>query len=203
MKEYNNISDEELIALYRESGKSDIMDYLLNKYKQLVRKRANSLYLIGGDNEDLVQEGMIGLYKAIRDYDASREASFYTFAALCINRQTAKAIEAANRGKNQPLNESISLDAESGSEGSVIYENLLMQMASPETIYIDQESEAHLRASISAKLSSYERKVLSLYLEGYTYVQIADELSKSAKSVDNAIQRIKGKVERQTWITNI
>ena len=196
MKDYKNFSDEELITLYRENNESDIMDYLLNKYKQLVRKRANSLYLIGGDNEDLVQEGMIGLYKAIRDYDISREASFYTFASLCINRQTAKAIETANRGKNQPLNESISLDTESASEDSVIYGNLLMQMASPETIYIDQESADHLRQEIASRLSAYERKVLSLYLDGYTYIQIADALDKPAKSVDNAIQRIKAKVAR-------
>ncbi len=188
---YENVSDEELILRYR-SGELPVADYLLNKYKPAVRMRARELYLAGGDREDLLQEGMFGLFKAIRDYDPSREASFATYARLLIDRQMYTAIQASQRQKHQPLNNSVSItELENGSG-----EANLGVADSTESIVIDLENTALLRRQIDAALSPLERNVLVLYLEGMDYLQIAQRLDRKPKSIDNALQRIRAKVEK-------
>ncbi len=192
MADYSVYGDNELIRMLR-SGDEDIMDYLLEKYKLLVRKKANAMYLMGGDTDDLIQEGMIGLYKAIRDYDETKEASFATFAQICISRQIINAVEAAARKKNAPLNNFLSLDARGESPAAEL-ENMTAGMSDPEAVYIDMENVASLEAKMEKALSKYEKKVIGLYLSGYTYTQIAKLLEREPKSVDNAIQRIKNKL---------
>ena len=139
-EEYEKETDEQLICLLR-AGETGVMDYILDKYKPLVRKKANALFLIGGDTDDLIQEGMIGLFKAIRDYEGEREVSFFHFAELCISRQMYSAVEASNRKKHAPLNTYVSLYTESGEEGKTL-ENLIAAGTSdnPEQLMIDQEN---------------------------------------------------------------
>ncbi|MDD6217571.1 MAG: sigma-70 family RNA polymerase sigma factor [Roseburia sp.] len=195
MESYQELSDEQLIRKLRE-GDSKIMDFILDKYKPLVRKKSNAMYLIGGDTDDLIQEGMIGLFKAIRDYDESKEASFYHFAELCINRQIYSAIEASNRKKHAPLNSYISFYSESNEDG-VAVEDLLGAdfLSNPEEVVIAQESQEILLQKLRAKLSKFEQNVLDDYLSGMNYQQIAEKMGKSPKAIDNALQRIKGKMK--------
>ena len=185
---YSRLTDEELLRLYRE-GEQEIADYLLEKYKSLVRQKARKLFLIGGEPEDLIQEGMIGLYKAVRDYRDGRETGFRTFAGLCIDRQLYTAIQTSNRQKNLALNTSVSLDQKEEKELEGVSEAL-----SPENILIDQENRERLEKIIEQKLSRLEKKVLELYLQGEGYQEISRILGKSPKSVDNAIQRIRHKI---------
>ncbi|MDD3339479.1 MAG: sigma-70 family RNA polymerase sigma factor [Lachnospiraceae bacterium] len=188
MEQYEQYSDEELICMLR-SGQQEIADYLVNKYKSMVRTKARAMYLMGGDTDDLIQEGMIGLYKAIRDYRDDRDASFLTFARLCIERQLYSAIQVSNRQKHMPLNSYISL---SGEEWEV--ELKQMWEESPESIIIDKENTDDVIKRIHDALSPFENVVLDMYLKGYDYVQIAELLDKSSKSIDNALQRIRSKV---------
>ena len=195
MESYQELSDEQLIRKLRE-GDSKIMDFILDKYKPLVRKKSNAMYLIGGDTDDLIQEGMIGLFKAIRDYDENKEASFYHFAELCINRQIYSAIEASNRKKHAPLNSYISFYSDSNEDG-VAVEDLLGAdfLSNPEEVVIAQESQENLLQKLRAKLSKFEQNVLDDYLSGMNYQQIAEKMGKSPKAIDNALQRIKGKMK--------
>lgn len=195
MESYQELSDEQLIRKLRE-GDSKIMDFILDKYKPLVRKKSNAMYLIGGDTDDLIQEGMIGLFKAIRDYDENKEASFYHFAELCINRQIYSAIEASNRKKHAPLNSYISFYSDSNEDG-VAVEDLLGAdfLSNPEEVVIAQESQEILLQKLRAKLSKFEQNVLDDYLSGMNYQQIAEKMGKSPKAIDNALQRIKGKMK--------
>lgn len=195
MEPYQELSDEQLIRKLRE-GDSKIMDFILDKYKPLVRKKSNAMYLIGGDTDDLIQEGMIGLFKAIRDYDENKEASFYHFAELCINRQIYSAIEASNRKKHAPLNSYISFYSDSNEDG-VAVEDLLGAdfLSNPEEVVIAQESQEILLQKLRAKLSKFEQNVLDDYLSGMNYQQIAEKMGKSPKAIDNALQRIKGKMK--------
>jgi RNA polymerase sporulation-specific sigma factor len=198
---YDGKTDEELIDRLR-CGENEITDYIMEKYKNLVRKNAKSMYILGADNDDLIQEGMIGLFKAIRDYDSGRDASFYTFADLCISRQIYKAVQASNREKHTPLNTYISLysnAADEGNDGAPIeLVNLLESEVenNPEQLMIDQENVAHLEAIIDKELSSFEKQVLDLYLTGMSYSQIAKVLSRDDKSTDNALQRLKAKLKK-------
>lgn len=181
-------SDEELIRAYRAGGR-DAADQLLTRYKPLVLKLSRARFIVGGDRDDLIQEGMIGLYKAVRDYDSEKaqSASFSTFAALCIDRQMLRAIEASQREKNRPLNTSLLLADEE-------WEHVIRQMAdSPETIVIDQEMNDEKFRALWDLLSPMEKKVLSLYVSGMDYREIAGALGKPPKSIDNAIQRIRKK----------
>lgn len=191
---YENLSDEELLEKYRQ-GTPQIMEYLLEKYKNLVRKKANALFLLGGDTDDLIQEGMIGLFKAIRDYDMNKGGNFFGFAELCMNRQMYSAVEAAARKKHGPLNSYISLSEKEGSEQESILWNAQRENTSesPEDMLIDQENFEHLLASLQVSLSSLEKTVLDAHLSGMNYRQIAQKLGKSEKSIDNALQRIKTK----------
>ncbi len=196
--EFQQFSDEELIQQYR-NGTESAIDVIFERYKNLVRKKARMLYLAGGDNDDLIQEGMIGLYKAVRDFDSSKQASFATFAELCINRHLMSAVTASNRKKNAPLNSYVSFDTPANSEAgddTTLVELLQSNAQNPEALIIDQEHTAILQERIAGVLSAYENKVLDMYLEGKNYIQIAQELDKEPKSVDNALQRIRSKVEK-------
>ena len=188
MGKFDNISDEELIARLRD-GETIIEDYLMEKYKGRVRQKARAMFLIGGDTDDLIQEGMIGLFKAVRDFQPGREATFATFARMCIDRQIYSAIQNSNRQKHLPLNSYVSLNQED--ESSPIWE---LSVENPEEIIIDQETTRDLQQKISDYLSPMENKVLDLYLKGEGYVEIGRILGKSPKSIDNALQRIRAKI---------
>ncbi len=198
---YGQCSDEELILRLRD-GEENITDYIMDKYKNLVKSKAKSMYILGADSDDLIQEGMIGLFKAVRDYDSGRDASFFTFADLCISRQMYTAVQASRRMKHAPLNSYISLyghvasGSEQGEEAQLL--NLLSSKAelSPEEMMIDKENVKSLEQTIERELSTFEKQVLDLYLTGMSYVQIAKVLGRDGKSADNALQRIKGKLKR-------
>ncbi len=194
---YDQMADEKLIDLIR-SGKSEISDYLIEKYKGLVKSKARVLFLLDGDNDDLVQEGMIGIFKAIRDYDDTKDASFKTFVNICIDRQMYDAIRKSNRKSNSPLNSYIPFSYNnnwSDEEGTVdIDKNYIGKSNNPEDIFIEREYRDSLFKRINEKLSSFEREVLRLYIEGLNYTEIAEAMEKTPKSIDNALQRIKAKV---------
>lgn len=193
--EYEKHTDEELIEQLRK-GQTDITDYIMDKYKYLVRKRANAMFLIGGDTDDLIQEGMIGLFKAIRDYNKEKDASFYHFADICIARQIYSAVEASQRKKHQPLNGYISLNSEAGTEGSDSFLDLLesFENGNPEQLLIDRENVTAIRKKAKEALSKMEWNVLEYHLQGLNYRQIAECMGKEPKSIDNALQRIRGKL---------
>lgn len=191
MQNYNDYTDEELIEMYRTCHENTaISDYLIEKYKNLVRKKARAMYLIGAETEDLIQEGMIGLFKAIRDYQPERGSSFLSFANLCIDRQMYHAVEASNRQKHQPLNAYVSLSMENGEDG--ILSELVASSA--EAIVLDRENAQIMQEKIKKCLSPLENQVLASYLKGNDYIKIAQQLGRSPKSVDNALQRIRAKV---------
>ncbi|MCR5267333.1 MAG: RNA polymerase sporulation sigma factor SigH [Lachnospiraceae bacterium] len=194
---YQNYSDEELVAFVHD-GNNGVIDYLMEKYKNLVRSQARMMYMQGADKDDLIQEGMIGLFKAIRDYDSGRDAAFKTFATLCISRQITTAVENAKRKKHTPLNSYVSLDASDDEGDSLRYETLLsLAYSSPEENVIDRERVNALNEAIRQALSPLEREVFALLLGGMNYVEIAKALKREEKSVDNAIQRIKKKIKTQ------
>ena len=185
---YDGYKDEELLRMMR-NGKSEVADYLVDKYKYLVRQKARALYLAGGDQEDLIQEGMLGLFKAIQGYQEDREASFATFAALCIVRQPYTANAMSKRQKHQPLNSFVSL-----SEPVSEQELRLIDEETPEEILINRENLDRIHEKIRKILSPFEYEVLQLYLKGYGYQQIARQMQKPPKAIDNALQRIRSKV---------
>ena len=194
MENYQNLRDEELIEQLR-GGDDKIMEFILDKYKPLVRKKANAMYLIGGDTDDLIQEGMIGLFKAIRDYNKEKESSFYHFAELCISRQIYTVVEASNRKKHAPLNSYVSLYSGTNEDGVVLADSLTTSaMENPEQMMIDQENLVLFMEHLKDRLSKMEGQVLDFYLAGLNYQQIAEEMGKSPKAIDNALQRIKAKV---------
>lgn len=202
-KSYEHYSDEELIVQLRD-GEKEVMDYIVDKYKNLVRSKAKSMYILGADREDLIQEGMIGLFKAVRDYDSGRDASFFTFADLCVSRQMYTAVQAAGRQKHAPLNSYISLyagasekDGEGGSgEWELINSIISKSERSPEDLMIDKENLEILEKAIDKELSGFEKQVLDLYLTGMSYTQIAKVLGRDDKSTDNALQRMKAKLKK-------
>lgn len=193
MKNYEEYTDEELVDRLHQ-GENEIMDYILEKYKPLVRKQTNALFLIGGENEDLIQEGMIGLFKAIRDYDDTKEATFFYFAQLCIKRQLASALEASNRKKHIPLNNYVSFSSDENDNGTALEATISQGVESPEQMVLEHEKVIEFKEQIRAKLSKMEKEVLNLYLEGYNYTQIAKIMEKTPKSIDNALQRIRQKI---------
>ncbi|MBD8941303.1 MAG: RNA polymerase sporulation sigma factor SigH [Clostridiales bacterium] len=195
--DYSVMTDEKLIELSRD-GKDEVMDYLLDKYKGLVRRKARTMFLVGGDTDDLIQEGMIGLYKAVRDYDVRKEASFLTFANLCIDRQIYSAINASNRKKHSPLNSYISFPLLNFLNDNVTNELYMdkqnVNHRNPEDLYIDRENALHIEHMLEKELSAFEYEVLKMYIDGADYIEIAERMDKKPKSIDNAIQRIKKKV---------
>lgn len=202
-RDLEELSENEII-LIAQNRNDEAMTYLMEKYKGLVRQKVRTLFLIGGDKDDLVQEGMIGLYKAICDYSPEKEASFRTFADLCISRQVYTAIKTSNRMKNQPLNSYISIyspaysDENALADGDfIIDQEIRTSQLNPEEIIIDRENASRIEKNLFAYLSKMETKVLELYLEGMTYQEIASYMDKSPKSIDNALQRIKSKLQKQ------
>ena len=194
---YEKYSDETLISILRQENRTEIMDYLMDKYKDLVKKKAKVLFLIGGDTDDLLQEGMIGLFKAIRDYNEKKDSSFFQVAGFCILRQMYTAMEASNRKKHAPLNSYISLSAEHGTESGENLPGVLEALsgANPEQIVIDREELEQMREKIDELLSDMEKEVLAYYLQGMNYTKIAEIMQKPAKSIDNALQRIRNKLK--------
>ncbi len=200
MRTYNAMTDEQLIANLR-LGEKEIMDYLMVKYKSMVRRKAREMFLMGGENDDLIQEGMIGLMKAVQNYDERQGNSFQSFAELCVSRQMYSAIEASRRKKHLPLNSYVSL-YEMGEEGSENRDVPLIDTIqpevdnNPEALYFGKEYTEVFIENLKVSLSSLENHVLYLHLMGTDYRTIAEILNKSPKTVDNALQRIKAKAGR-------
>ncbi len=195
MSKYEGVSDEELIVRYR-GGEDAVMDYLLEKYKKLVKIKAKSMYLLGGDRDDLIQEGMIGLYKAIREYDDKKDANFETFASLVITRQLYAVIRTSTRKKHSPLNEAISLSEGDDTNDESMPISLMDDAFNPEILYIDKENEEFIEDAIENVLSPFEREVLDMHLAGMKYTEIAKVLGREEKSTDNALQRIRNKLKK-------
>lgn len=195
---YTDLTDEKIVELSHE-GDATAEEYLLDKYKNFVRSKARSYFLVGADHEDIVQEGMIGLYKAIRDYRPDKLSSFRAFAELCITRQIITAIKTATRQKHIPLNNYVSLNKPLYDEESdrtlldVIIEG---RTSDPEEMIINMENVGNIRTKINEVLSGLEQEVLNAYLDGKSYQEIAETLGRHVKSIDNALQRVKRKLEK-------
>jgi RNA polymerase sporulation-specific sigma factor len=199
LEEFQSMVDEELVEHIRQ--KNDLaIDFLMNKYKLLVEKKAKTYFLMGASKEDIIQEGMIGLFKAIRDYNPNKEASFFSFADLCITRQMITAVKAATRQKHMPLNTYVSLNKPSYQDDedrpelmdSVSNEKI----SNPEELLIGRENLHIIEHELAKKLSNFEKEVLQLYIDGTSYTEVATIMNKPIKSIDNALQRIKKKVEK-------
>nr|WP_206702666.1 RNA polymerase sporulation sigma factor SigH [Bacillus sonorensis] len=199
------MEDEQVIEMVHV-GDSDALDYLITKYRNFVRAKARSYFLIGADREDIVQEGMIGLYKSIRDFREDKLTSFKAFAELCITRQIITAIKTATRQKHIPLNSYVSLDKPIYDEES---DRTLLDVISgakvmnPEELIINQEEFDDIELKMGELLSDLERKVLTLYLDGRSYQEISEELNRHVKSIDNALQRVKRKLEKYLELREI
>ncbi|MBS7344804.1 MAG: RNA polymerase sporulation sigma factor SigH [Caryophanon sp.] len=200
--DFEHLTDEELLTLIH-IGNADALDYLITKYRLFVKAKARTYFLIGADKEDIIQEGMIGLYKAVRDFRGDKLSSFKAFAELCITRQIITAIKTATRQKHMPLNSYISLDKPIYDEES---DRTLLDMItsdvseSPEDVIILQEEYAQLEAKMNEVLSELERQVLARYLDGQSYNEISEQLNRHVKSIDNALQRVKRKLERHLGV---
>ncbi|QUH27595.1 RNA polymerase sporulation sigma factor SigH [Vallitalea guaymasensis] len=195
---YVTYSDEQLVELVRD-GDNEALDYLMNKYKILVEKKAKSYFLIGASRDDIIQEGMIGLFKAIRDFKEEKTASFYSFADLCVTRQIISAVKASTRQKHLPLNSYISLNKpsyeEENDKTTLIDKMPSRKIINPEDLLIGQENLSIIEHELNERLSKLEKEVLQSYIYGKSYVEIAGNLKRPVKSIDNALQRIKKKVE--------
>ncbi|MFC4183913.1 RNA polymerase sporulation sigma factor SigH [Saccharococcus thermophilus] len=197
-KNYKNMEDEQLVELVHQ-GDGDALDFLIHKYQNFVRAKARSYFLVGADREDIIQEGMIGLYKAVRDFKGDKLSSFKAFAELCITRQMITAIKTATRQKHIPLNSYVSLDKPIYDEES---DRTLMDVISgtkatdPEELIVNREEVDDIEVKMAELLSDLERKVLALYLDGRSYQEISEELNRHVKSIDNALQRVKRKLEK-------
>ncbi|PLT30496.1 RNA polymerase sporulation sigma factor SigH [Peribacillus deserti] len=191
--------DDEALVKRVQSGDGESSEILINKYRNFVRAKAGPYFLIGADKEDIIQEGMIGLFKAIRDYKEDKLTSFKAFAELCVTRQIITAIKTATRQKHFPLNSYVSLDKPIYDEES---NHTLMdvlpaaKIMNPEALIINQENADDIELKMAALLSDLERRVLALYIDGQTYQEISAELNTHVKSIDNALQRVKRKLER-------
>lgn len=190
--------EEKDILILAQSGNMEAVEFLLNKYKNFVKSKSRTYFLVGAEKSDIVQEGMIGLYKAIKDYNPEGGSSFRSFADLCITRQIITAIKTATRLKHMPLNSYISLNksVDDENENTMIESLLEIQHPDPEEIMINKERLGILENQLKNCLSKYETNVLKRYAMGKSYVEIAKELGKSEKSIDNALQRIKKKLEK-------
>lgn len=196
--DFEFLSDEDIVESVR-LGDSEALEYLIHKYRSFVRAKARSYFLIGADREDIIQEGMIGLYKSIRDFKGDKLSSFKAFAELCITRQIITAIKTATRQKHIPLNSYVSLDKpiyDEDSDRTLLDVICGSQVCDPEELIINQEEFSGLEDKMSEILSDLERKVLMLYLDGRSYQEISVDLKRHVKSIDNALQRVKRKLER-------
>jgi RNA polymerase sporulation-specific sigma factor len=198
MDDLEGVADEELVALYQR-GHQPAVDALLNRYRNFARVKARTYFLAGADKDDIVQEGMIGLYKAIRDFSPDHEASFRAFADLCITRQVITAVKTATRQKHIPLNQYVSLTKPVAGEGDGEYvlQDVLenAQAADPADLVISQDELRSMKLAFAEILSDFETEVLHMYVEGKSYQEIGEHLNRHVKAIDNAIQRIKRKVE--------
>jgi len=197
--QFEFMTDEALVEQAKEFDNSDALEFLIERYRNFVRAKARSYFLIGADREDIIQEGMIGLYKAVRDYRTDKLASFKGFAELCITRQMITAIKTATRQKHIPLNSYISLDKpiyDDESERTLLDIITSTAPSDPQILIINREEYADIESKMDEILSDLERKVLALYLDGRTYQEISDDLDRHVKSIDNALQRVKRKLER-------
>ena len=192
---YQEMADEDVVSLAQQ-GDGDALVFLLNKYKNFVRSKARSYFLIGADHEDIVQEGMIGLYKSIRDFQPSKLASFRSFAELCVKRQIITAIKAATRQKHVPLNSYVSLNKPLYDEESdrTLLDVIEGRVTNPEDLYISKEDLKGIHAQMDQLLSDIEKQVLEAFMDGKSYQEIADNLGRHVKSIDNALQRVKRKL---------
>jgi len=205
INEFELQSDEVNVEAVHE-GNSDVLEYLINKYRNFVRAKARSYFLIGADREDIVQEGMIGLYKAIRDFRGDKLASFKAFAELCITRQIITAIKTATRQKHIPLNSYVSLDKpiyDEDSDRTLLDVICGTKVTDPEELIINQEEFSGLEDKMGEILSELERRVLMHYLDGRSYQEIAVDLDRHVKSIDNALQRVKRKLEHYLEIRDL
>jgi RNA polymerase sporulation-specific sigma factor len=196
--EYHDRADADLVSSAK-AGDNLAMEFLLNKYKKFVGIKTKSYFLIGGDREDIIQEGMIGLYKAVRDFRADKLSSFRAFAELCITRQIITAIKTATRQKHIPLNQSISLNKpiyDDEGERTLLDVMASQKTSDPEELVINQEVSEDIKERIQENLSDLESQVLRLYLEGKSYQEMARDLNRHTKSIDNALQRVKRKIEK-------
>ena len=195
---YENMTDEELVEL-SAAGDETAVTCILGRYKNLVRSKARMYFLVGADKEDIIQEGMIGLFKAIRDFDCDRQASFKGFAELCIKRQIITAVKTATRQKHMPLNNYVSLSNPmfDGDSENALEEVLPGTLETdPEHLFITKENAEFLNGKMDEVLSELEKSVLALYLEGKSYQEISEVLDRPQKSIDNALQRVKKKMEK-------
>jgi len=195
---YTDMPDEDLVRSAKD-GDSLAAEFLISKDRNFVRVKAKAYFLIGADREDIIQEGMIGLYKAIRDFRADKLSSFRAFAELCITRQIITAIKTATRQKHIPLNSYISLNKpiyDEDSDRTLLDVISSIKVSDPEELVINQEASNTMRERIRRNLSDLEHKVLTAYLEGKSYQEMATELNRHVKSIDNALQRVKRKLER-------
>ena len=195
---FAEITDEEVVS-YAKNGDELAIEYVINKYKNFVRVKAKSYFLVGADREDIIQEGMIGLYKAIRDFKADKLSSFRAFAELCITRQIITAIKTATRQKHIPLNSYISLNKpiyDDDSDRTMLDVLSGAKITDPEEVFINAELSGDIREKIQENLSELESQVLMSYLEGKSYQEMARELNRHVKSIDNALQRVKRKIEK-------
>ena len=195
----SQMADEELCLLAQGQDSGEALECLLNRYKNFVRSRARSYFLIGADHEDIVQEGMIGLYKAIRDFRPEKLASFRAFAELCVTRQIITAIKTATRQKHIPLNSYVSLNRpifEEDSDRTLLDVITEETPSNPEEMLIDREDLSVIEGRIGSLLSDLEKQVLVRYVEGKSYVEISEEMNRHVKSIDNALQRIKRKLQK-------
>lgn len=200
-----HLTDEEIVSLAK-NGDTIALEFLIGKYKNFVRSKARTYFLIGADREDIIQEGMIGLYKAIRDYRYDRQASFHSFAEICVTRQIITAIKTATRQKHMPLNSYVSLNKpvyEDESERTLSDVITQGKAGNPEELFIDQEDFLDIESTMQRILSPLEQDVVNLYLEGKSYIEIAHELDRHVKSVDNALQRVKRKLEQYLESRNL
>ena len=198
MIELEHLTDEEVVELAKY-GNVGALEFLINKYKNFVRAKARTYFLIGADREDIIQEGMIGLYKAIRDYRYDRQASFRAFAEICVTRQIITAIKTATRQKHIPLNSYVSLNKpvfDEESERTLGEVVITEKDGNPEDLFINQENLMDIESTMNKILSPLEQEVVGLYLEGKSYQEIAEQLDHHVKSVDNALQRVKRKLEQ-------
>ncbi len=190
-QQYLQLSDEELIKKYQD-GDQAILNFICEKYKPLVLKISKKYFLVGGENEDLIQEGMIGLFSAIGDYNIHSEVTFYHFAQMCIDRQMIKVIEASNRKKHSPLNAYVSLYGEDGEE----IDEPAFTTDDPAELVIEAEENLTLIDRLKKNLSKMEQQVFDLYMQDYDYREIAQKLGKTEKSIDNTLTRIKAKARQ-------
>ncbi|HSH24479.1 MAG TPA: RNA polymerase sporulation sigma factor SigH [Massilibacterium sp.] len=203
--EYRELKDEELVVMGR-NGDTQALEFIIHKYKNFVRAKSRSYFLIGADREDIFQEGMIGLYKAIRDYKEDKPASFKAFAELCVTRQIITAIKTATRQKHIPLNSYVSLDKpiyDDESDRTLLDVITGSKTMDPAQLIVNQEELSAIEEKMSEVLSDLEKRVLMLYLDGRSYQEISQNLNRHVKSIDNALQRVKRKLERSLEVKGV